>query len=68
MSCDHELEIDYIYPGDIDVLKISDDNGSLEIALVMPCPNCGQSLRLDTTISSVEEIAMDLPLDDEIYD
>lgn len=68
MPCDHELDAEYIYPSDADVLSIEDVDGEVRVTIALPCPNCGQALSLEATIDSVEEGEFDLPLDDEMYD
>lgn len=68
MPCDHELDAEYIYPSDVDVLAVDDDAGELRVNFALPCPNCGQALSLEATVDSVEEGDFDLPLDDEMYD
>lgn len=68
MPCDHELDAEYIYPSDADILSIKDDAGDLRVTLALPCPDCGEALSLGATVDSVEEGDFDLPLDDEMYD
>lgn len=68
MSCDHELDAEYIYPSDADVLSIEDGDGEVRVTIALPCPNCGQALSLESTVDSVAEGDFDLPLDDEMYD
>lgn len=68
MPCDHELDAEYIYPSDADILSIEDVDGEVRVTIALPCPNCGQALSLESTIDSVEEGDFDLPLDDEMYD
>lgn len=68
MTCSHDLDPEYIYPGDFDILDVFEENKTLHITLALPCPDCGQSLKLDTGVESVEETALELPLDDERYD
>lgn len=67
MSCSHELDADYLYPGDVGVMEVYDDGG-LRITLAVACPDCGQALELDVAVDSVEEGEFELPLDDELYD
>lgn len=68
MPCDHELDAEYLYASDADVLSIEDADGEVRVTLALPCPNCGQALSLESTVDSVEEGDFDLPLDDKRYD
>ena len=67
MPCDHDLDADYLYPVDFDVLDVYEDDG-LRVSLAVPCPECGQALELDAEIDAVEEGNFELPLDDDLYD
>ena len=69
MSHEHDLDPEYLYPSDADVLDLyAGDDGELRMTLAMPCPECGDPLALDASVDSVEEGDFDLPLDDELYD
>ena len=67
MSCDHDLDAEYLYPGDVDVLDVYEEDGVV-VALAVACPDCGTALRLGAPVESVEEADFELPLDDELYD
>lgn len=67
MSCDHDLDAEYLYPGDIDVLDVYEDDG-VRVKFAVPCPDCAAALEIETSIDSVEEGEFDLPLDDDRYD
>lgn len=61
---EHELEAEYLSPSDAEVLEIEPDGDGIALRIAVPCPECGQSLALDTAISSVSEIDLELPLED----
>jgi hypothetical protein len=67
-TCDHDLEAEYLYPSDVDVLGLSEAGGELHVALAVPCPECDAALRVETAVTSVDEGEFDLPLDDSRYD
>jgi len=68
MSCNHELNPEYIYPSDIDVLDVDATETGLVLNVALPCPECGQALELSTDVTVVSESDLELPLDDEWYD
>ena len=68
MSCDHDLDAEYLYPSDADVLDIYDGEGGLRVTLAIACPECGEALSLDASVETVEEGDFELPLDDDLYD
>lgn len=68
MSCAHELDAEYLYPGDTDVLEIYEGDDGVHVTLALACPECGEALEIDTAVESVEEGDFELPLDDELYD
>lgn len=65
---EHELEAEYLYPSDVDVLDVLDRDGGLVIEFALPCPECGDALEATAQVTDVEESDLDLPLDDEYYD
>lgn len=65
---EHELEAEYLYPSDVDVLGVDERNGELVVEFALPCPECGDALEVDARVTNVEESDLDLPLDDEYYD
>ena len=68
MSCEHDLDAEYLYPSDADVLDIYADEGGIRVTLAIACPECGEPLSLDAPVERVEEGDFELPLDDELYD
>lgn len=68
MSCTHELDAEYLYPGDTDILEIAEEDGGISVTLALPCPECGDALSVTASVDSVEEGDFELPLDDELYD
>jgi hypothetical protein len=67
-TCDHDLDAEFLYPSDVDVLDLSNHGDDVVVALALPCPECDQALRVETTVSAVAEGEFDLPLDDTRYD
>lgn len=67
---EHELEANYLYPSDAEVLSIHSDDDSLVLQLAVPCPECGETLELFGTVSKITESELELPLEDveETYD
>jgi hypothetical protein len=70
MSCDHELDAEFLYPSDAAVLDLYEANDDVLVQFAVPCPECDQSLELTARVESVEEAALSLPLDDaeDVYD
>ncbi|PSP41376.1 hypothetical protein BRC63_04255 [Halobacteriales archaeon QH_10_70_21] len=68
MSCEHEVEAEYLYPSDTDVLNIEAEAGDVVVTLAAPCPECGTGLAIEATVETVEDGDFELPLDDELYD
>jgi hypothetical protein len=68
MSCTHDLDAEFLYPSDADVLDIYEETDGLRVKFALPCPECGAALEIDASIESVTEGDFELPLDDERYD
>lgn len=71
MSCSHDLDAEYLYPTDVEVLDVVEGlDGDVQIELALPCPDCDQPLKLTMDVASVEETELSLPLDDaeDVYD
>lgn len=71
MSCAHDLDAEYLYPTDVEVLDIvHGPDGAVRVELALPCPECDQPLKLTMDVVSVEETELSLPLDDaeDVYD
>lgn len=71
MSCSHDLDAEYLYPVDVEVLDVVDSaSGEIQVELALPCPECDQPLKLTMDVASVEETELSLPLDDaeDVYD
>ncbi|QLD84257.1 hypothetical protein HWV23_00555 [Natronomonas halophila] len=68
MSCDHDLDAEYLHPGDADILEFYEADGGLRATLALPCPDCSEALELDLGVDTVEEGDFELPLSDELYD
>ena len=69
MSDDYDIDPEFLYPSDADVLDISEgDDGKVHVRFVVPSPDTGDALELDAVVESVEESDTELPLDDELYD
>lgn len=54
----------YLYPIDINMLRLEERTGNLVIRFALPCPDCGDALELVTTVDSIKESDLPLPLDD----
>jgi hypothetical protein len=63
-----DLDAEYLYPSDADVLDISSSDGGIRLRLAVPDPETGEGLVLEATVDSVEEGDFELPLDDDRYD
>lgn len=63
-SHEHDLEAEYLSPADTAVLEVEPDEDGLQLRVAVPCPECGQTLALDASVSSVSEIDLELPLED----
>lgn len=70
MACSHHLDAEYLYPSDAEVVGIQERGDSLEITVLLPCPDCDETLRVETGLRRVVESDRDLPLDDssDLYD
>jgi hypothetical protein len=65
---DFDLDAEFLYPPDADVLNISSSADGIQIRLAIPDPETGDGLVLEATVDSIEEGDFELPLDDERYD
>lgn len=54
----------YLYPSDINVLRLEERTGNLVIRFALPCLDCGDALELAASVDSIEESDLPLPLDD----
>lgn len=68
MACSHELDAEYLYPGDTGIVDIYEEGGELRVRLAVACPDCGEALSLEAAVEKVEEGDFELPLSDELYD
>lgn len=68
MSCSHDLDAEFLYPGDADIVDIYDDDGDIGVTFALSCPDCGEALSLDASVDSIEEGDFELPFDDDLYD
>ncbi|MFB6220025.1 MAG: hypothetical protein ABEH90_01180 [Halolamina sp.] len=64
MSCDHELDSEYLTTTDSTVVDIRGAGEDLEIDVVLPCPDCGQALQLSLSEETRTEVDVSFPLDD----
>lgn len=64
MNCEHDLDAEYLYPSDAQILDIDEEAGSLRFIIAVPCPDCDQTLKLTAPVEKVEETTLELPLDD----
>lgn len=65
---EHDLDAEYLYPSDVDVLNVVERDGELVAEFALPCPECNDALELEAQVTRVEESDIELPLDDEYYD
>lgn len=65
---DYDLDAEYLYPSDADVLDISGSGDEIRIRLAVPDPETGEGLVLEAVVESVEKGDFELPLDDDRYD
>lgn len=68
MSCDHDLDADYLHPADANILGFDEEDGDVHVKLALPCPDCSEALELDARVVNVKEGDFELPLSDELYD
>ena len=64
MSCDHELDSEYLTTTDSAVVDVRGAGADLRIDVVLPCPDCGQALQLTLSEDERTEVDVDFPLDD----
>ncbi|MBP1988074.1 hypothetical protein [Halolamina salifodinae] len=64
MACDHELDSEYLTTTDSAITDIRGTGEKLRIDVVIPCPDCGQTLELTLSEERREEVDVDFPLDD----
>lgn len=64
MACDHELDSEYLTTTDSTITDIRGAGEDLRIDVVIPCPDCGQTLELTLSEESRVETDVDFPLDD----
>ncbi|QZP37543.1 hypothetical protein [Halobaculum magnesiiphilum] len=69
-ECPHDLDAEYLYPSDAEVLRMESTDAGIAFVVEVPCPDCDVSLEVTTRTESVEESALSLPLDDaeDVYD
>jgi hypothetical protein len=67
-ECPHDLDAEYVYPSDVDVLATANDGEDVVFTLALPCPECGAALEVEAGSESVVEGDFELPLDDSLYD
>jgi len=64
MACNHELDGEYLTRSDAAITDIYGSDESFRIDVVVPCPDCGQTLELTMVEERREEVDVDFPLDD----
>jgi len=67
-NTDFDLDPEFLYPSDADVLDISAADDGIRIRLAVPDPETGEGLVLEAVVESVEEGDFELPLGDDRYD
>jgi hypothetical protein len=65
MTHEHDVDGSYLTPSDVAVLDVAGSGNTLRLEVVIPCPECDETLEVtfDTT-GDVEESDIDFPLDD----
>ena len=61
---EHELEAEYLSAMDAASLEIYEEDGSLWIDTIVPCPTCSEPLQLSARVHRVAESDVELPLYD----
>ena len=64
MACNHDLDPEYLFPVDVDVLDLVSGPNGPAIRFAVPCPDCGQALELETDVRGKKESDLELPLED----
>jgi hypothetical protein len=67
-DCGHDLDANYRYPSDVDVLGTANDGDGTVFTPALPCPECGAALEVEARSETVVEGDFELPLDDSLYD
>lgn len=65
---DSDLDAEYLYPSDADVLEISQAPDGIRVKFAVPDPESGAGLVLDALVESIQEGDFELPLDDDMYE
>jgi hypothetical protein len=65
---EHDLSAEYLYASDAEVLGIYDSDDSLQVDVAVICPECSETLCLETTVDKVTSSGTELPLDEDYYD
>ncbi|WP_434530659.1 hypothetical protein ACODNH_17435 [Haloarcula sp. NS06] len=65
---EHELSAEYLYASDAEVLGIYDSDDALQVDVAVICPECSETLRLESTVDKVTSSGTELPLDEDYYD
>lgn len=65
---DYDLDAEYLYPSDADVLEISPSPDGIRVKFAVPDPETGDGLVLEALVESIEKGDFELPLDDDRYD
>jgi len=64
MTCNHDIDPEYLHPSDCRVLDVTGEPGTVDVALAVPCTECDEAVRLDTRVESKTELDMDTPFGD----
>lgn len=72
MSCDHDLDAEYLYPSDVVVLDLYEESetDSIAIRFALPCPDCDATIELVASVDQIGETDLEIPIEDteELYD
>ncbi|GCF12358.1 hypothetical protein Harman_02930 [Haloarcula mannanilytica] len=65
---EHELSAEYLYASDAEVLGIYESDDTLQVDVAVICPECSETLTLQTAVGKVTSSGTELPLDEDYYD
>ncbi|MDS0221403.1 hypothetical protein NDI54_08580 [Haloarcula sp. S1AR25-5A] len=65
---EHELSAEYLYASDAEVLGIYESGDTLQVDVAVICPECSETLTLQTAVGKVTSSGTELPLDEDYYD
>lgn len=64
MTCDHDLDVEYRSPSDAHIASIDDRDDAAAVTIVLPCPDCEETVEAAAVAEQVAETDRPLLLDD----